>query len=165
MESSIVDNLEAASLLKNHGWETDRQVKVDPKVDENHPAHAILKSLGGVYLPERKNGGLHVGSMDIKFQYASFSGLPEWKALFGSELVGVGICERTYSHLWVSHNGACFISEIVDLTMGFVAKSIGTAIYNLHFGIPIRPILLPGQKKIVYYGETIEAGDPRIFTF
>jgi SUKH-3 immunity protein len=153
-------------LFRAAGWHEGRRVPTSRELRVEHPATAILSEFGG--LTVGKTGpGEECATSDVAFHEVlpTDSLIPLWSKLLGKPLIGVAEVHNAHGELYVDSSGGCFFLSLMDDSICFAGSSFAEAIERLLLGRRCRPMLRPDQQHVSLYGETISAGDPRVYEY
>ena len=167
-EKHIVDIPESVRpLFDAAGWKPGRAVPVDGRVPGLHPAHDILRELGGLRVG-RSGRGIECACSDLRFRFVEDEDdgiLSSWTGLLRSELVAVAEVHNSHGLLILDSAGRCFGGSLIHDAFYFEGHSFGEAVERLLIGRKARPMLRPGQDRVSLYGETFAQGHPAIFDY
>ena len=123
-------------LFTAAGWKPERRVLVYRGVPPDHPAAAILASLGNLHIGTT-GAGLDRARSDIEFVWDDIEDdqqLGHWQGLLGTEFVSIGHYQRRYCQLLVDGKGRCFSSNIVSAGFDFEGHTFAEAIERILLG-------------------------------
>jgi hypothetical protein len=156
---------EFVTAFESAGWSHARLVVVHPEVPVDHPAHDLLACFGGLHVFPESEGGIECETSDVDFQFVEhrLQVVDEWERLLAVRLCGIALASATYEQIWLAGDGRVFATNDLTDQFSFVGAQIDDAIGNLLSGIRRRPLLPPGKIETKIYGETLLAGDPRVY--
>jgi len=151
-------------MLVTAGWRPGRQIDVDVRVPPLHPAHRILKELGGLHVG-RCGPGIECTTSDLKFGFCEPDEEigPVWSELLGSELVTIAEVHHQHGWLLVDAAARCFGASQIHDAFYYEGPDFGVALERLLIGRRARPMLRPDQDQVELYGETFSRGHAAIF--
>jgi hypothetical protein len=154
----------AGRLLAEAGWTSDRRAPVSDPIPKTHPAIAILESLSGFRIGEA-GPGLECATGDVNFRAVDDGreDITRLEELLGETLVGIAEVHEAHGELYLDGRGRCFGVSLMHSATWFEGENLDVALDRLLTGLRPRPILLPGQNDIFFFGETYGAGDARLF--
>lgn len=155
---------EAARLLAQEGWTSGRRAPLPDTIPTAHPAAAILENLSGFRIGET-GAGVECARSDVNFGPVDDGreDIARLEALLGETLVGVAEVHNAHGELYVDGRGRCFGVSLVHSATWLEGETLDIALGRLLAGLRPRPILLPGQDDVIFFGETYRAGDERLF--
>ncbi len=65
----------------------------------------------------------------------------------------------------MASDGACYGCSFIHDAFWLEGKDIGAAVDTLLLGRKARPMLRPGQSKVVMYGRAYVSGDPEVLVW
>ncbi|MCA9232838.1 MAG: SUKH-3 domain-containing protein [Xanthomonadales bacterium] len=153
-------------LLRRAGWSSDRQVPVSARVPCEHPAQAVLASLGGLRVGS-VGPGQECGAGDIAFRDAdSELGVEdEWASCLSTRLICIGGEHNEHGELFIDSKGRVFGASVIHEVFYLHGLSFWPAIENVLLGRRAKPLIHPTQEHVTLYGERYDHGDPRLFSY
>jgi hypothetical protein len=103
-------------MLVAAGWHFGRQIGVDARVPQFHPAYRFLKEFGGLHIG-RCGPGIECATSDLECGFCDSDQevVSVWSELLTSKLVGVAEVHHRHGWLFVDEAGRCFgASQIHD---------------------------------------------------
>jgi len=157
---------EVRHLFVAAGWRPARDVSVDDRVPEHHPAHDVLQEMGGLHVGQA-GCGIECASSDLIFQFCDVA--PEivstWSELLGSKLIEIAEVHNRHGLLLMDEAGRCFGASLIHDAFYFEGQNFDEALTRLLLGRRSRPMLKPDQQQVDLYGETFVRGHPAIFDY
>jgi SUKH-3 immunity protein len=154
----------ATPFFLRAGFDINRQVEVHGSVPATHPAHELLKSLGGLRIGVGADETmLEEVRNDIDFMYADRYGhIDEWERLLGTRLVGIAETHHHHGLLYLAEDERFFSLSGMHDAMGFEGTGFRTAIDNLLFSQSM-PMIRPDQTTVRWYGIEYRHGDNGLY--
>lgn len=154
-------------LFRAAGWHRGRQVSISRSVPTNHPALAILATVGGLTVTPDRKVGEECAPNDLAFQELepNRSISEVWNALLDTILVGVAEMHDGHAELYVAADGRCFGCSLVHDAFYFEGNSFGEAAERSLFGRRSQPMLRPNQPSVTLYGIEYSADSPELYRY
>jgi len=163
-DNTLPNSVEQLFVLA--GWSPGRRIVVPEQVPAHHLAHQVLAEFGGLNVGQT-GSGVECATSDVAFQQVLGDDLfvRSWSELLQSRLVGVAEVHNAHGELYIDAVGRWFVASLMSDSICFTGSSFQEAMERLLLGRRCRPMLRPGQYKTSMYGETFEAGDPRVYRY
>jgi hypothetical protein len=149
------------------GWYPGRAVRVPSSVPVAHPARAILGGFGGLVIMERdpEPGGDWPPIQELVFRHLRPipAAARAWGRVLGTCLVGIAGVHNEHGELYVDAAGRCFGSSNMHPAFYFYGASFAEAVEGILLGRRARPMLLPGHRAVILYGEAFTADSPELY--
>ena len=151
-------------LFTAAGWQLGRRVRVHGGVPRLHPAHDVLREVGGLHIGQSEPS-IECASSDLEFRFceADHQILSTWSELLQSRLIVVAEVHNRHGWLIIDEVGRCFGASQIHDAFYFEGQTFGEAVERLLLGRRARPMLRPDQHQVDLYGVTFARGDPAIF--
>jgi hypothetical protein len=146
--------------FRKSGWFPGRSVALTQAAPENHPAGSILGAFSGLVVGST-GAGEECASSDIKFGVPpeEDEDIGAWQDLLKTRFVGLGEAHHGHEQLWLDDKERLFSSGLVAPLVVFLGSSFAEGIEKLLRGRRGQPMLLPGQEKVMAWGQWFSAGD------
>jgi hypothetical protein len=155
---------EAARLLAKAGWTPGQRAPAPDIIPKPHPAVEILQSLSGFHIGESE-AGVECAKSDVAFRAVDVGrkDMARLEALLGKTLVGVAEVHNAHAELYVDTRGRCFGVSLMHTATWLQGETLDIALEGLLVGLRPRPILLPGQDYVLFFGDAHRVGDSHLF--
>jgi hypothetical protein len=157
-----------APILTAAGWYAGRRVSVSPAVPSSHPAAAVLSELGGIEAVPLSAVGVECATSLLRFQALPSDcdkQMRPWSTLLQTELVGIAEVEDGNEFLYLARDGRCFGMSGIHDAFYYEGNTVEEAVERRLLGYRVQPILRPEETSVMAYGETLVAGDPRLYEY
>lgn len=133
-------------LFTAAGWQSGRRVRVHGRVPQLHPAHDVLREVGGLHIGQSEPG-IECARSDLEFGFceADHEILSTWSELLRSRLIVVAEVHNRHGRLIVDEVGRCFGASQIHDAFYFEGQTFGEAVERLLLGRRARPMLRPDQ--------------------